>query len=453
MASAGIIALLCLNILHPVLGIGTIASNENLDGNSPCASNPETKEYRWVYNTTWRNSGTDQFYDMVMDNDNNIYITGRTDESTTDAFLAKFDQNGNYVWNTTFDGGAYDKGYGMTIDSANNIYIVGQTENSVSSNYNAFLVKYDSLGNQKWNVTWDGESGAPYMAEDVTIDHSGNVYFTGWVDPSEYDLFVAKYNSDGTQMWNTTWDDAAYEKGFGIAVDGSDNVLITGDYSKSGSNWQALLVKFNSDGDHVWNTTWDRSAEFDGGSSIALDDSNNTYITGSSDNSSGLSEIFIAQYNYLGAEIWNNTWDSGLGDDEGMDLVIDDSNEVYIVGSTAIDSTSVLKKFDGSGMEKWNTTYFLEGADTITRQSIALDSAHSIYIAGETKDDLFLTKYQEYTAPPDDNGDNEDDNEEDDDGDSSASAVIPGYNLPLLLGIILLTIVMVCQKKRKASIR
>ena len=90
------------------------------------------------------------------------------------------------------------------------------------------------------------------MGISISYDESGNIYVTGistssWGSPlnpynGSDDVFVAKLNSSGELQWHTFLGGSRSDKGFGIAVDGSGNIYITG---MSSSTWGIPLNPFS----------------------------------------------------------------------------------------------------------------------------------------------------------------------------------------------------------------
>jgi hypothetical protein len=96
----------------------------------------------------------------------------------------------------------------------------------------------------------------------VTVDSSNNIYVMGYTEggldgntnSGENDTFLVKYNSNGTKQWTRQLGTSEQDLGFGVTVDSSDNIYLTGITSgsldgntNSGSN-DIFLVKYNSDG-------------------------------------------------------------------------------------------------------------------------------------------------------------------------------------------------------------
>jgi hypothetical protein len=133
----------------------------------------------------------------------------------------------------------------------------------------------------------------------IALDGSGNVYIAGlsyttWGSPiNAYtggkDAFVAQLDSDGARQWNTFLGSSSDDDGNGIAVDDSGNVYVVG---TSGATWgspiipfagveDAFVAKLNGDGALQWLTFLGGSAA-DTGKGIALDESDNVYVVGTS---------------------------------------------------------------------------------------------------------------------------------------------------------------------------
>ena len=96
----------------------------------------------------------------------------------------------------------------------------------------------------------------------VTVDSSDNIYVTGWTtggldgntNSGGFDLFLVKYNSSGTKQWTQQLGTSVHENGLGVAVDNSSNIYVTGetqgelDGNTNSGDYDVFLVKYNSDG-------------------------------------------------------------------------------------------------------------------------------------------------------------------------------------------------------------
>lgn len=144
---------------------------------------------------------------IVIDHADNVIICGNTRSNvfkTTnafqpnkggafydwDAYLAKFDSNGQIQWNTFYGGTEGDSGVNVDVDSDNNIFLVGGTGSSnniaTTDSYqlnnmgsdDAYIAKFDPSGNRLWGTYYGGDNSDSGL--DVEITASGDLYLLGY---------------------------------------------------------------------------------------------------------------------------------------------------------------------------------------------------------------------------------------------------------------------------------
>jgi hypothetical protein len=269
------------------------------------------------------------------------------------------------LWNTFLGGTSNDFGRGIDIDGSGNLYIAGRSSaawgspvRAFSGDADAFASKLNSSGVLQWH-TFLGGSGYDY-GKGTAVDSSGNVYVAGysnetWGSPVRAysdmnDAYAAKLNSSGELQWNTFLGGSHQDYGYGIAVDSSGNVYVSGyNYSvewgnpvrsHSGSQ-DAFAAKLNSSGTLQWNTFLGCSNS-DFGYGIAADAEGNTFVTGYSWWTWGSPlrshyysdyDAFTAMLNSSGVMQWN-AFLGGSGRDEGFAVAVDDSGIVYVTGKS-----------------------------------------------------------------------------------------------------------------------
>ncbi|MHA1191479.1 MAG: SBBP repeat-containing protein, partial [Promethearchaeota archaeon] len=234
------------------------------------------------------------------DSSDNIYITGVTNSFGMGDYnmcLVKFDPSGVLQWNRMWGGSGYESGSAIALDSSENIYITGFIKNINPINFDICLVKYDPSGVLQWNRTWDGD--VIEWSNAIVLDSSDNIYITGLTNSFEtedYDMCLVKYDPSGVLQWNRTWGGSGYEYGSAIALDSSDNIYITGVTNSFGmGDYDMCLVKYDPSGVLQWNRTWGGS-DNEYGFAIALDSSENIYIAGETESyGAGGDDIYLVK--------------------------------------------------------------------------------------------------------------------------------------------------------------
>ena len=219
---------------------------------------------------------------------------------------------------------ADDFGFGVAVDGSGNVYVTGLTGGALDGNTNAggpdiFLVKYDSAGKKQWTRqlgTSDYDAG-----HGVAVDGSGNVYVTGFTgggldgntNAGNWDIFLVKYDSAGTKQWTRQLGTITYDYGYGVAVDGSGNVYVTGftfgglDGNTNAGGGDIFLVKYDSAGTKQWTRELGTTAD-DYGYGPAVDSTGNIFVTGETrggldgNTNAGGGDIFLVKYDSAGVK-------------------------------------------------------------------------------------------------------------------------------------------------------
>ena len=213
----------------------------------------------------WGTSSNDGGYGVTADSSDNIYVTGYTKSGSNEMFLVKYYDNGTNQWTQQLGSSSTERGFGVTVDSSDNIYVTGVTRGGLDGNTNSggndiFLVKYYDNGTKQWTQQLGTESSDGGYG--VSVDNSSNIYVTGYTDggldgntnAGGLDIFLVKYNSSGTKQWTQQLGTSLDEFGYGVTVDSSNNIYLTGntsgglDNNTSSGSYDIILVKYNSDG-------------------------------------------------------------------------------------------------------------------------------------------------------------------------------------------------------------
>jgi|GEM_PF-3454457 len=306
-------------------------------------------------------------YAIARDTGGNLYVAGLTyglfsaplntsPTNTPEVFITKTDISGEPLWTRQFGSGGFDLPTGIAVDGSGNIIITGATGSNLfgqanNGNADCFVTKLNSAGATVWTKLIGGAGDD--MCNAVAVDASGNVYVTGFIDSAPTatvndDVFVAKFDSVGTQKWLTQYGSLDTDMGQGIAVDNNGNCYVTGftlgsfpTFTNAGSS-DIFVSKLDSAGNE---TTIQRGgADSEQATSIAVDNAAGiVYVAGSTFGSMGLpvnpdtsgnsSDIFVASFSL--SLVDKTVWQAGtIGSDTAQGIAVDSNGDVIVVGST-----------------------------------------------------------------------------------------------------------------------
>ena len=99
-------------------------------------------------------------------------------------------------------GNSYDAAFDMVLDNEGNIYVTGGSAGSGTS-YDYATVKYNASGVEQWVARYNGPGNDLDWAHDIVVDDAGNVHVTGesWGSGASYDYATVKYDASGVEQW------------------------------------------------------------------------------------------------------------------------------------------------------------------------------------------------------------------------------------------------------------
>ncbi|MEO7507140.1 MAG: SBBP repeat-containing protein, partial [Pyrinomonadaceae bacterium] len=368
--------------------------------------------------------GTGNAIDVVqsikVDAAGNVYATGgtessnfptlnpRTSDGSVAVFIAKISPNGQTLLYTTFLDGSGDDGFGeffhgdrgndLALDASGNVYVAGQTESD----------------------------DFPISTNAYQTYRACNRTFGICAYPEE--AFVTKLSPTGTMIYSTYLGGRNTDFANGIAVDSAGKAYVTGGTSSgltfpkkneyegtgiSGALADGFLTVFTADGSDITYSTGLGGNNRDDCNDIAIDSSNNVYITGETESdgqfpvknafqglSGGGIDAFVAKFNPSlsgEASLIYSTFLGGAGTDEGLGIAVDAAGSAHVTGSTGsfnfplqvpIRSTNQINEafvtvLDPSGISLDAST-FLGGSGQDRGNDIEVDAFGNIYVTGNT---------------------------------------------------------------------
>ncbi|MHA1274773.1 MAG: hypothetical protein ACTSQS_15230 [Promethearchaeota archaeon] len=331
------------------------------------------------------NSGIN-FMNKNINKDKNSFHSDFPPDNKIEDFLRT---SVRYEWNKTFDYGLNETGNAIATDNNGNLIVVGTLINRTKKNdTDAFAAKFYPNGTLIWLRTIGGNFSEEFF--DLVLDNAGNIFAVGYIEnrtnSNDYDVLIVKISASGDYIWNRTWGYGGIDKGLAISADLKGNIYIVGYSEQENTSEDVLILKYNSSGYLNWTKIWGGIFD-DEALDIILDDSENIYITGttSSFGPSGINLLFM-KYNKSGSLLWNATW-GGAMPDIGRNILYISQNEIFTIGSTA--------SYGSGGFDiaviKWNSSgsvigqFIIGGSNDDKGYSSTLYYDNNIIICGSTK--------------------------------------------------------------------
>ncbi len=417
---------------------------------------------------------------IAVDGSGNAYVTGQTQSNpfpgTTggyvgafDVFVTKISANGLTLDYSTYVGGLQnDSGNAIAVNASGNAFIAGGTASSDfpttvgvlqrtfgGGAHDAFLLELAANGSLLHSTFLGG--GGDDVANGIAIagDGSADVLVVGstgstnFPTPNGLQTAIAGTANGFVTRFNPTFSALAYSTYLGggtgdfasaVASDGSGNAYVTGGTLNAnfvttqgayqttlGGLSDAFVTVINPSGSARVYSTFLGGSSNDSGGGIAVDSSQDAYVTGSTTSSNfplgvsrlqatlkGTQDAFVSELNPAGSQLLYSTYLGGSGIDTGLAIAVDSSQNAYVTGMTGSQDfptanatqssyggqndafVSVLNSggsvltfstyLGGSGAENTSTT---NGGGSLA--GIAVDSATNVYVTGSTASTDFPT--------------------------------------------------------------
>ena len=346
-------------------------------------------------------------YGIALDSAGNAYICGTTFDggpvdSATNAFVAKINAAGSAIlWFASFGSiGFSDSATAIAVDASGNAYVTGwtiydpppffqkfPTLNAIQPNpgggSDAFVTKFDTNGNMVYSTFLGGSSDE--QAEGIGVDNLGNVYVTGQTGSANFptakplqsmlygssDAFVTVLNPQGSAfIYSTYIGGSGADAATAIAVDATGDAYVTGSTSSgdfptanpirpaAAGGLDTFILKLNPAGSAFMYSTYLGGSGDDVAKALALDSSNNAYVTGRTNSSNfptasafqatlrGGVDAFVTKVNATGTAFSYSTYLGGANDETtGGEwcvekptcggIVVNPNGNAYVTGVTA----------------------------------------------------------------------------------------------------------------------
>ena len=323
----------------------------------------EEQKTKTEFNKTFGGSNYDSGRSIQQTNDGGYIVTGGSNSyggEDSDVWLIKTDTQGNKLWDKTFGGSNYDFGNSVQQTTNGGFIITGITSSFGSGNYDVWLIKTGSQGNEEWNKTFGGSGNDKGYSVIQTMEDGFILLGSTESDSSgNQDVWLIKTDSQGNEEWKKIYDGNTGDKGYSVQQTTDGGYIITGITSFFGGS-DVWLIKTDSEGNEEWNQIFGGS-EDDYSQSVQQTTDGGCIITGlTSSFGSGNFDVWLIKTDSQGNEEWNQTF-GGSEDDYGRSVEQTNDGGYIITGETISYGSGGfdiwLIKTDSQGGEEWNKTF------------------------------------------------------------------------------------------------
>ncbi|MCS3901838.1 hypothetical protein [Methanococcus voltae] len=206
-----------------------------------------------------------------------------------------------------------------------------------------------------WGQKYDYMGDNDYPVSLIVSDN--NSYILAHNSYTTLNTLLVKYDKDGNLLWNTTYmSNPSHDIPRGMLKYG-DYIYVSGDTYNSVNNSKGImLLKYDLDGNLVWNRSYNKFEKNQGFSGFSTY-GDYIYVIGQNDNARADGLLFL-KYDLDGNLVFNKTYDNE-SKSEGLVSCGEYNNAFYIVYNEQGDSSSNfgLVKYDLDGNLLWNRTY------------------------------------------------------------------------------------------------
>jgi hypothetical protein len=332
-----------------------------------------------------------------------------------EAWLARYDANGNRLWIRQFGTSAFDTAHMAAPDGSGGVFVSGFTEGVLGAQSfggrDVFIARYDASGNRIW-IRQFGSAGND-SGEALIADGAGGVFLAGFtngnlaaINLGEWDIFIARLDSGGNTAWIRQFGTPVTDFGSSLAPAFSGGVYVGGltHGALAGNNFggrDAWIAQYDATGVRTWLRQFGTPGdEYIRRGSLASDGAGGVFAAGETQGSLG-------GPSFGGSDAWLNRWDNS-GDliwsrqigtsafDSAFALSASPLGRVVIGGGThgALGAPNVggrdawLAEYDSLGSQMWLRQFGGSADDEVSALAPDQAAPPGVFVAGITSGSL-----------------------------------------------------------------
>jgi Secretion system C-terminal sorting domain len=352
---------------------------------SASAQPPDT-----LWTRLWSDEGTDLIRSVEQTEDEGFIFTGRTaisDNDEPDLLIIKTDSNGEEEWNQVYRGETEDEGRCVVQTDDGGYIVIGQTNSMGAGEYDIWLIKLDSQGEEEWNQTYGG-TDIDKGRSIIQTDDGGYIFvgLTYSIGSGSSDAWLIKTDADGEEVWSQTFGGVDFETAYSVELTTDGGYVICGRTESFGEGQSDIwLIKTDSEGEEEWNQTYGGNLREYGAGGILQTADGGYIIAGSTESINGQNmDWWLIKTDSEGEIEWDETY-GGNNFDICTSVEITQDGGYILGGWTpsfgegSVDAWVV--KTDSEGQEQWSQTYGTPYGDSA--MSVRQTSDGGYIVAGD----------------------------------------------------------------------
>jgi len=299
-------------------------------------------------------------WSLIEDLDGGYLILGSgiapDGDSDQDVFLVKLDIDGTLVWSDYLDTGGNQQPRSIARLADGNYLVVGGVD-AANGIADVELIKISPRGALLWRRTYGGDISE--IANDVVALEDGGFAIVGENDAGvdiESDILVVRFDALGNARWQKTLGTQRSDVGNAI-IQFEDGFAVVGDAKNEfGFDNDIVLFRLDAQGETIWDVRLSSNALEEGRDLVATLDGG-LAVAGTINNSP---DAFVAKFDAAGNQLWSST----LGNDTDEEIInsitqLSDGSLVIAgirVLANGINADMFVVKLDALGNQIWESS-------------------------------------------------------------------------------------------------